>query len=228
MKITAIIVAGGKGKRMGAGENKVFLKLLGREMLYYTVLAFENNSKTDNIVIVTSKDDMDRCRMLVDKYGFNKVTCITEGGAERQNSVMNGLEATDGDIVLIHDGARALITDKEINDAIDACISFGASAVGVRCKDTLKRVDDNGVIVETLDRESTYAVQTPQVFYKDKIFDMHKKALNEGFTATDDCMIAERYGIQIKLAEGSYDNIKLTTPEDIAVAEQILKGRGVK
>lgn len=226
MKITAVIVAGGKGTRMGAEKNKVFLSLMNRQMIYYTISAFENNSRIDNIVIVTGKVDIEECSAVVKKYALKKVKCIVEGGATRQKSVMNGLLKADGDIVLIHDGARALVTDEEINNSIDDCIKYGASAVGVKCKDTLKRASD-GFISGTIDREETYLIQTPQTFYRDKILALHKRAEKEGFSATDDCMIAENYGVKIKISEGSYDNIKLTTPEDMIIAEEILRKRGM-
>ena len=227
MKITAVIVAGGKGTRMGADKNKVFLKILGREVLYYTISAFEKNDKIDDIIVVTGKNDIEECQILVDKYDIKKVSYITEGGATRQESVMNGLKKAEGDIVLIHDGARALVTDDEINNSVADCIKFGAAAVGVKCKDTLKSTDSDGFIAGTVDREKTFMIQTPQVFYLDKILDMHQKALDENFVATDDCMIAEHYGVKIKISDGSYDNIKLTTPEDMIIGERILRKRGI-
>lgn len=224
MKITAVIVAGGKGKRMGADKNKVFLKIMDKEVLFYTISAFENNGNIDNIIVVTGKNDIEECARLVRIYKFNKVNKITEGGATRQQSVMNGLLEADGDIALIHDGARALVTDDEINNSISDCIKYGAAAVGVKCKDTLKEVS-NGFIFGTVDRENTYLIQTPQTFYRERILDMHKRALEERFEATDDCMIAEHYGAKIKISGGSYDNIKLTTPEDMIIGENILKRR---
>lgn len=226
MKITAVIVAGGKGTRMGADKNKVFLQIMDKEVLFYTISAFERNSRIDDIVVVTGKNDIDECIALVGKYQLNKIKCITEGGMTRQQSVKNGLMKADGDIVLIHDGARALVTETEINNSIDDCIKYGAAAVGVKCKDTLKSADIDGFISGTVDRESTYLIQTPQTFYLDKILNLHKRAEKEGFEATDDCMIAEHYGVKIKISAGSYDNIKLTTPEDMIIGERILKKRG--
>lgn len=225
MKVTAVIAAGGKGTRMGADKNKVFLTILGREALYYTISAFEKNELTDDIIIVASESDIKECENLVEKYGFEKVKRIVTGGTSRRQSVMNGLLAADGDIVLIHDGARALVTDSEINAAVNDCIKYGASAVGVKCKDTLKSADSGGFITDTVDRESTYFIQTPQAFYLKDILCMHSKAEKDNFDATDDCMIAERYGKRVKISEGSYDNIKLTTPEDMITAEKILKKR---
>lgn len=225
MKITAVIVAGGKGTRMGGSKNKVFLKILNREVLYYTVSAFESNNRICDIIIVTGKDDIAECARLTESRNFKKVKRITEGGETRQQSVMNGLLAADGDIVLIHDGARALVTDNEINSSIDGCISCGAAAAGVKCKDTLKSAE-NGFIAGTIDRERTYLIQTPQTFHLREIKSMHERAAKEGFEATDDCMIAEHYGIKIKISEGSYENIKLTTPEDMIIGERILRKRG--
>ena len=227
MKITAVIVAGGKGTRMGADINKVFLEVGGKEVLYYTISAFEDNDNIDEIILVTAKNDMERCKRIVDEYSLEKVKDIVQGGETRQKSVMNGLKAANGDIVLIHDGARALVTEYEIDNCIADCKEYGAAAVGVRCKDTLKSADKNGFITGTVDRETTYMIQTPQAFYLDEILDMHERATAENFEATDDCMIAENYGVNIKISGGSYDNIKLTTPEDMITADKILRKRGI-
>ena len=226
MKVTAIILAGGKGTRMKAGKNKVFLQISGREVLHYTISAFEWDRNIDDIIIVTAADDMEECQSLVKNSNFKKVRCITEGGKTRRQSVFNGLKHVNGDIVLIHDGARALVLGREIDNAIEDCMRYGAAAVGVRCKDTLKSSDKNGFILGTIDRESTYLIQTPQAFKTEEIRRLHEKADGEGFEATDDCMIAEHYGVRIKISEGSYENIKLTTPEDMLIAENILRNRG--
>lgn len=223
MKITAVIVAGGKGTRMGAEINKVLVPILNREMLDYTISAFEDNKNINEIVIVTAQNDMSECGSIADRY--SKAVCVTEGGATRQQSVMAGLKKAAGDIVLIHDGARALVTQKEINDVIADCIRYGAAAVGVPCKDTLKTADKDGFIHGTVDRETTYLIQTPQAFYYNEIIKLHERAVSDNFEATDDCMIAENYGKRVKITVGSYDNIKLTTPEDMVIAEQIILRR---
>lgn len=225
MKIEVVIVAGGKGTRMGAGKNKIFLPVLEKEAIYYTISAFESNPNIDGIVLVTGKSDMEGCKKIIEKYRFSKVINVIEGGDTRQKSVMNGLLKTDCDIVLIHDGARALVTDREINNSIDDCMKYGAAAVGVKCKDTLKSADSDGFISGTVNRENTYLIQTPQVFYRDEIMQMHIKAVEDNISATDDCMIAEQYGKKIKISDGSYDNIKLTTPEDMILAERIFSER---
>ena len=227
MKVTVIIAAGGKGTRIGAGKNKVFLKLLDKEVLYYTISAFENNKNIDDIIVVTAEADIGDCEKLINRYNFTKIAKIIKGGKTRQESVIKGLRECDGDIVLIHDGARAFVTDTEIDNTISDCIKYGAAAAGVKCKDTLK-ISSGGFIKETVDRENTYLIQTPQAFQRKEILSLHEKAFAEGLEATDDCMIAEHYGVKIKISEGSYDNIKLTTPEDMIIGESILKERGGK
>ncbi len=222
MKISAVIVAGGKGKRMGAGINKVFLPLNDKEIIVHTVEAFYKNANISEIIVVTGKDDINTAKKLLD--GYNVI--VTEGGRERQQSVKSGIDKASGDIVLIHDGARALISQKEIDNVISDCVKFGAAAVGVKVKDTLKAVDD-GFITGTVDRDATYKIQTPQSFKTDVIKELHKNADRDGFFATEDCMIAEHYGVRVKITEGSYDNLKLTTPEDIEIAENILRRRNL-
>lgn len=221
MKVTTVIVAGGKGRRMGAGINKVFLKLCGREIIARTVEAFEKNPRIDEIVVVTGAEDIDAAAKILAEYG--KVTAIVAGGAERRQSVLNGLGSASGDIVLIHDGARAFISGDEIDRVIDDCVTYGAAAVGVTCKDTLKTADENRIITGTIDREKTYLIQTPQAFDTKIIRELHKKAEADGLEVTDDCAVAEHYGVNVKITAGSYDNIKLTTPEDMAIGEMILK-----
>lgn len=224
-KTDAIIVAAGRGTRMGADVNKVFLKLLDKEMLAYTLDIFENNENIDNIIIVTRKQDIALCQNLVKKYGFKKILYIVEGGNTRQESVYNGLKKTDADFVCIHDGARALIDNECINNAIKEAKIYKAAALGVKCKDTLKISDENGFIVSTINRENTYQIQTPQVFFKNDILNAHKKAIEDNLLFTDDCGVIEHYGGKVKIVEGSYDNIKLTTSDDIVIAENILKRR---
>lgn len=223
MKTTAVIAAGGRGERMDAGKNKVLMEIRGHAMLFYTISAFQQCGGIDEIVIVTAPRDIEECKKIAE--GFDKVSTVTEGGSTRQLSVMAGLRQSRGDIVLIHDGARALITEAEIKRVLADCIKYGAAAVGVPCKDTLKTADKDGFICGTVDRDSTYLIQTPQAFGREEIYALHERAVRDGFEATDDCMIAEHYGMRVRITRGSYDNIKLTTPEDIAVAEQILKKR---
>lgn len=221
--ISAVIVAGGKGKRMGASINKVYLKLLGKEILAHTIAAFNNCNIIDEIIVVTGTDDIELCESIVRRDGLSKVTNIIEGGTERQNSVYNGIAAASGDIVAIHDGARCLITDDEIKSVVSDAITYGAAALGVTVKDTLKNIDETGAITGTVNRDRTVQIQTPQVFKRDEITELHKRIERDNITVTDDCSVFEHYGRTVHVTIGSYDNIKLTTPEDIVIGEHILK-----
>lgn len=223
--VTAIIAAGGKGTRMGAGFNKVFMRLCGDEILLHTMRTFNESPLVDEIIVVTGKDDIERVKILGTENNIEKLAAVTEGGETRRASVYNGICKASGDIIAIHDGARCLITQAEIAAVIGDCRKFGAAALGVPCKDTLKAADDDGFIAGTIDRSKTFQIQTPQVFERDVIIQSHKRAIEDKFEPTDDCALLERYGGKIKITQGSYDNIKLTTPEDIAVAEKILARR---
>ncbi len=222
---SAVIVAGGKGTRMGADKNKVFLKLLDREIIARTVGVFRDCPEIDEIVVVTSEDDMAQMREVMDKCGYS--VKLAEGGRERADSVMSGLMMATGDIVLIHDGARACITEDIISQVIRDTRQYGAAATGVFVKDTLKTVDDNGNITATVDRGRTVHIQTPQGFFREEIIKLSKRAKAEGIEPTDDTRVYEEYGKRVHLTQGSYENIKITTPEDLAVGEMILRRRGI-
>lgn len=225
-KVSAVIVAGGQGKRMGAAVNKVFLQLDGKEVLAHTVTAFEQNPEVSEIIVVLQKCDQARMTALVSQCGFSKVLAIVEGGRSRQESVYKGLQAAHGELVLIHDGARALVGQQSIRQVIMDCRAHKAAAVGVPCKDTLKQVTTDGFIEKTLDRDQIYQIQTPQAFYLEDILEYHQKALAEGTEVTDDCALAELYGGRVFITRGSYENLKLTTPEDLEIARRILERRG--
>lgn len=224
MEVSVILVAAGTGSRMGAGMNKVYMPLGGKCVIEHTISAFEKSGAADEIIVVTGSEDIKRCQDIVKNM---KIPCkVVEGGATRQESVRNGLCCAKGRYAAVHDGARALITPEEIKRVIAGAKDFGAAALGVRAKDTIKTADENGFILSTIDRKCAYMIQTPQVFERERLIDAHKRAEDDGFCATDDCMIMEREGVKIKICEGSYENIKLTTPEDIYTAERILKKRG--
>lgn len=220
--VSAVIVAGGKGRRMGLDINKVYYELAGREILAHTLAAFEECAEIDEIVVVTGEADIERCRSIVRRDGIHKVIAVTAGGAERSDSVYNGLRLSQGSIAAIHDGARCLITPAEISAVIAEAKSCGAAALGVTVKDTLKSIDEDGMITGTIDRERTVQIQTPQVFGRDEIMRLHEAAQRDGLKVTDDCSIFEHYGKGIKVTKGSYENIKITTPEDISAGERIL------
>ncbi|MGG7178989.1 2-C-methyl-D-erythritol 4-phosphate cytidylyltransferase [Clostridium paraputrificum] len=222
--ISAIILAGGKGKRMGSDLSKQFILVNKKPILYYTIKRFIECSIIDKIVLVLPKDEIEYCKKeVLDRYSL-KVQCIVEGGTERQDSVYNGLMAAEGcDIVLIHDGARPFVSNEIIENGINYAMRYGAAAPGVVPKDTIKIKDEDGFSKETPNRNSLVAVQTPQVFKWKVIKDCHEKIREEDVAVTDDTMVVERYGNRVFLYEGEYTNIKVTTPEDLLIAEYLSK-----
>lgn len=237
MKSVAVVLAAGTGKRMGGAVKKQYMELLGHPVLYYTLKAFEE-SFIDEVVLVTSPDDMEYCkRDIIDKYQFKKVTGMVAGGKERYHSVYNGLFSLDEcDYVFIHDGARCFVDEGVLNRAFDAVKKYDAVVSAVKVKDTIKIDDGSGFIASTPDRASLWAVQTPQVFryeliakcYADLI-ENEESLLNKGVHITDDTMAVEYFSDRkVYLCEGSYENIKLTTPEDLSAGEAILKSRRIE
>lgn len=227
-KITAIVLAAGKGSRMNSDVPKQYLTLLGRPVLFYSLQAFEESS-VDEIVLVTGSGEQEYCKKeIIDKYHIKKVMHIVEGGAERYHSVQHGLLAAEGAAyVLIHDGARPLISVSVINAAIEKVKETGACVVGMPVKDTIQLVDEEKNIVSTPVRSKTWLAQTPQCFSYSLAFFSYNRAIESGDASiTDDAMVVQRYGeARIVMLEGGYENIKVTTPEDIAVAECFLKSR---
>lgn len=223
MKTSAVIVAAGSGSRMGAGYNKVYMPLCGEPVLRHTLKAFAKSGVCDEIIIVTGADDFERAKSAADGLGIEYK--LTAGGETRQHSVINGIKAASGELVAVHDGARALITPELIKAVINAAKECGGAALGVVAKDTIKVADKDGFITATVERNSAYQIQTPQVFVREELIRAHEKALSDGFVATDDCAVMERIGAKIKIVNGSYENIKLTTAEDIFTAEGILSKR---
>lgn len=223
MEMSAVIAAGGKGTRMGAETNKVFLKLDGKEIIAHTIEVFEKNPLVKNIIIVAGENETEKCGEIVKKYGYKKVTDIVEGGLTRRDSVANGLKCVKTDFTAVHDAARAFVTDKIICDTAEAAERYGAAAPGVLCKDTVKISDEEGFVESTPDRNKLYMIQTPQIFKTELLKTAHSyPSENE---ATDDCMLVENIGHKVKISKGSYENIKLTTPEDLLTGEMILKRR---
>lgn len=223
--ISAIILAGGKGKRMGAPFSKQFIEIKGKPIIYYTIKKFSENKKIDNIVVVLSKDEVGYFKEnILEKYNL-KVDNIVIGGTERQDSVYNGLkslEDTNTDIVLIHDGARPFISDRIIDDGIKFAQVYGACAPGVMPKDTIKIKNESNFSVSTPDRGSLVAIQTPQVFKFNEILECHEKIKINNIVVTDDTMVAEKFGYSVYLYDGEYTNIKVTTPEDLILGEKLI------
>lgn len=223
-KVCAVILAGGKGKRMEADVSKQFILLNDKPILYYTLRSFLCCDKIDEIILVLPKEEIDYCKKeLLEKFQI-PVTRIVEGGYERQHSVFNALKSIDDcDIVLLHDGARPFVSSRIIEDGIRLAKEHGAAAPGVMPKDTIKIKSINGFSEQTLDRSKLIAIQTPQCFKFDIIYECHKKIDKEGIAVTDDTMVAELYGNKVYLYNGDYTNIKVTTPEDLILAEELAR-----
>lgn len=228
----AVIVAAGSGTRMkqlkkkdGTAVNKVFRSIGDVPVIAHTIHAFEKTKCIEGIVLVTREADIAELAAIVKDFGFKKVRSIVAGGDTRQSSVVNGLaEAADSEIVLIHDGARALVTPQVITRVFDAvCAGVGAGvAAAVKVKDTIKRADADGIVKENIPREDLCNIQTPQGFYTEDIIGFHRRAAEAGAVLTDDCMAAEFCGARVALVEGDYANIKITTEEDMAYAEFLI------
>jgi len=226
-KIAAIIPAAGKGKRMGDQGNKLLLELAGIPILVYTIAIFEACPLISEIVIPTTSQDIPSVRKIVDANGFTKVKNIVEGGSERQESVARALAALSGssDKVVVHDGARPLLTLPELEAFLTEALDCQAAVMAVPLKDTVKIVDEQGWVIQTPPRESLRAVQTPQFFDRRLLEKVHKLAEAEGYFATDDAALMEWQGYPVKIIPGSYENLKITTPEDLLLAETILQKR---
>ena len=224
MNTYAIILAAGLGKRMGADQSKLFLQLTGKPLLAHTLETFEQCADIQGVVLVVPADSIDEVAAIA--KDFQKIRSTVAGGAERQDSVREGLKAVpdETDIIAVHDGARPLVLASEIEAAIEAARETGAAVVGQPLSDTIKRVD-RGTVVETLDRSKLWAVQTPQVFQSDVIRDAHRAAEADGFVGTDDTVLVERMGKCVSVVEGSRDNIKVTHPGDLERAEDIYDRR---
>lgn len=227
MKVIALIPAAGMGKRMGAGINKQYLLLCDKPIVAHTIAVFEQASLIDDIYVIVPEAEIPYCREhVVDCYGFGKVRRIVAGGSERQHSVLNGLRAVTGlqddDVVLIHDGVRPFIPEQVLERAVAAALEHDGALVAVPSKDTVKVVTD-GIIRDTPAREQLWLAQTPQAFRYGIIRAAHEIAEAEGFLGTDDAMLVERLGKEVHIVMGDYRNIKITTPEDLILAEAFLK-----
>ena len=225
-KITAIVLAAGSGSRMKSKTKKQFMEIKGKPVIWYSLFEFEK-SRVDEIILVTGKEDIDYCKKeIVEKYNLKKIKNVVAGGSERYESVYNGLKEVTGNIVLIHDGARPLINNEIIERSIEGTIKSDACVVGVPVKDTIKRANKEGYIIDTPNRSELWITQTPQSFKTDLVKMAYKKMkeeLEKGNTTlniTDDAMVVEEFTTnQVRFVQGDYKNIKVTTPEDIDIAE---------
>lgn len=229
----AIVLAGGNGSRMKSNVAKQYMMLCGREVLSYSLETFQRHEAINDIILVVRAGDEDYCKKdIVDKYCIDKVRNICVGGDNRYDSVRNGLEYVKklekkdkDDIVLIHDGARPFVTKKMIDASIEAVNESGACTVGVPAKDTIKIVDEKLYGIKTPDRKYLYQIQTPQTFKTSLLYEAYREMeKDKNPNITDDTMLVEQYkGVRSKLVLGDYTNIKITTPEDIEIAEIFAK-----
>lgn len=222
---SAVIVAAGDSTRMGYKLSKQLIPINGHAAIEYTLQAFQNCDRIDEIVVVARSKDIENIAQIA--FQFKKVSSVTAGGSTRMESVAKGVRAADKRVThyAIHDGARILITPEDIEKVLYAAFECGAAAPGTPVTDTIKKVDDNGNILSTPDRSSLWAVQTPQVFEKELYRRAMKNAVENGLSVTDDCSMVEALGERVRIVRGEYTNIKLTTKTDISVAEALLAKR---
>ncbi|MEI5994083.1 2-C-methyl-D-erythritol 4-phosphate cytidylyltransferase [Candidatus Enterococcus mansonii] len=222
-----VLLAAGQGKRMGAARNKILLNLIGKPVIAYSLSTFLNDPACKHIVLVTQEDERELLNTMVKKETKRKDTPVTivSGGSERQYSVYNGLNAMydSKNIVMIHDGARPFVTLAQLKLLHRKVQETRAAILGVPVKDTIKRVVD-GIVEETVPRETLWQIQTPQAFYGEDLLAVHEYARQEDYLGTDDASLIEKYSqLPISMVLGSYENIKLTTPEDMLIGEAIVK-----
>ncbi|MBQ7776285.1 MAG: 2-C-methyl-D-erythritol 4-phosphate cytidylyltransferase [Lachnospiraceae bacterium] len=236
----AIVLAAGAGKRMQSNVAKQYMQLGEKPVIWYALQAFEESGLIDAVILVVGQGEIDYCQEhIVEKFGFLKVKAVVEGGAERYLSVWKGLHCarkllgTEEDYVFIHDGARPFVSEQMIHDTYEAAKEFGACVAGMPVKDTIKIADAEGFATQTPNRKTVWAVQTPQVFEKkliiqayDALMEQLEELKNRGIEITDDAMVVETMTQRkVKLVAASYENIKITTPEDMKIAESLLNGQ---
>ena len=220
-KISAIILAAGTGTRFGSEINKVYEMLNNKPIIEYSVNAFSEHQLIDEIFFVIKLGEEDLFERKLGKYK-DRVNVVI-GGNSRQESVKNALEKTNSDIVIIHDGARPFITEKMITDCIHTMEEYPGCTVGVKSKDTIKITNDSDIVTDTTIRKNTWIIQTPQCFNEEILKKAHFAELPYGVEMTDDCMLMEYFNHDVKLIEGSYNNIKITLKEDLDIAEFMMK-----
>ncbi len=233
MKADAVIVSAGKGQRFMEGKSltpdrgkKQFHFMQGKPILAHTLDKFETCPLIRSILLVVGQEDLDYClKEVVEKFEFKKISQIVPGGKRRQESVKNGIDALpkDAEVVAIHDGVRPFVTRAMIEDSIHSALRYGAVVLAMPVKETIKMSNPDGTVLKTLDRESLWQIQTPQTFQINVIREAYNLAMKDGFVGTDDASLVERSGVTVHILPGSYTNIKITTPEDLLLADLFLK-----
>ena len=220
MSVTGILLVAGNSTRFAKGSNKNLEQINGKYILEYSLKKIIDNALIDDIVIAIKKEEEILVANIIKKY-IEKPIKLVQGGKTRQESVYNCITKTNANIVIIHDGARPVIKQDYINKCIKTMEQYDGATIAVKSKDTIKISDDNGVVINTTERKNTWLVQTPQCFKRDILIEAHEKFKNNE-TITDDCMLLELMEKKIKLIEGDYTNIKITTPDDVSLVKQFL------
>jgi 2-C-methyl-D-erythritol 4-phosphate cytidylyltransferase len=225
VNVGVVIAAGGRGRRFGGGTPKQFLRLNGVPILQRSIELFDSFPSVNEIVVVSPRNEISRVERLLGRMGSGKILTIVAGGRERQDSVWNGLNAFVGKphVVLVHDAVRPLVSRKTIAAVIASTVRYRAAVVGVRIVDTIKLEGREGFYIRTLERNKLWAVQTPQGFRFDLLVSAHKAARRSSYLGTDEASLLERLRIPVRIVEGDSRNIKITTPEDLRLAEMWLK-----
>jgi 2-C-methyl-D-erythritol 4-phosphate cytidylyltransferase / 2-C-methyl-D-erythritol 2,4-cyclodiphosphate synthase len=225
MRTIAIIPAGGAGKRLKEKKAKQYLFLDDLPVLIHALKVFQKAKIINEIILIIPKDDIASSKQMINKYALTKVSEIIAGGRERQDSVKNGLAAIKGkcDLVVIHDAVRPFVTEKMIEDVIETARKTGAASIGVKAKDTIKETKKDNLVKSTIPRENIWLTQTPQAFRYEILKKAYQVAYAKKFYGTDDALLVERVGKKVRMIEGSYENIKITTQEDMMIADTIIK-----
>jgi len=226
LKVAVIVAAAGQGKRMGGQINKQYLLLRDKPVVAHSLLLFQQSLVVNNIILVVPDGEVEYCQeTMVAGYGLSKVSVVA-GGKERQDSVFNGLkQVKDAQVVVVHDGARPLLTNGELEEVVNCAMTYGGAILAVQVKDTVKVVSEDKRILSTPERGSLWAAQTPQAFRRELLWEAYTSAMDKEFYGTDDASLVEAKGYSVRIVPGSYENIKVTTPEDLIVAETILQRR---
>ena len=227
--VAVVVPAGGSGTRMGHETPKQFLQLGGVPLLIHALRVFESSRTIAEIVVVVPHDAVTSCREdLLPPFAFSKISTVTAGGARRQDSVWNGLQAVDErtKIVVVHDAVRPFVTDAMVEDVVGGARTHGAAIVAIPLHDTVKRAAPDGMIETTLDRQRLWSAQTPQAFDVELLWEAHRSNRQSGVEATDDAFLVEQIGHHVSIVNGSPDNIKITRPGDLVIGEAILAARG--
>ena len=219
--VTAIVLVAGNSTRYGKNRNKNFELINGKTVISYTLNIFDKNDYIDDIIIAVKENEIQEIEKIIESENLNKEVKLIIGGNTRKQSVYNCLKMTNSDIVIIHDGARSAIKQEYIDKCLETMNDFSGATMGVKSKDTIKITDDNNVVVTTTKRKNTWLIQTPQCFERKTLLEMHEKYNDEDIT--DDCVLLEKGNYQVKIIEGDYTNIKLTTYEDLSIIREFLK-----